>query len=57
MLNVGRLMYLCKQIIDFEAQEWPMLGILPTTARMIKNLLLGYRQATAFQNSPLLTIG
>jgi cobyrinic acid a,c-diamide synthase len=34
-----------------------MLGIIPTTARMRKNLILGYRQATALQNSPLLTIG
>jgi cobyrinic acid a,c-diamide synthase len=57
MLNVGRLMYLCQQIIDFQAQEWPMLGTIPTTARMRKNLILGYRQATALQNSPLLTIG
>ncbi|XHU96509.1 MAG: cobyrinate a,c-diamide synthase [cyanobacterium endosymbiont of Rhopalodia gibba] len=53
----GGLMYLCQQIIDFQDQKWPMVGILPTTAIMKKNLILGYRQATALQNSPLLTIG
>ncbi|MGP0128434.1 MAG: cobyrinate a,c-diamide synthase [cyanobacterium endosymbiont of Rhopalodia musculus] len=53
----GGLMYLCQQIIDFQAQKWPMVGILPTTAIMRKNLNLGYRQATALQDGPLLTIG
>ena len=53
----GGLMYLCQQIIDFQTQKWPMVGILPTTAMMKKDLSLGYRQATALQNGPLLTIG
>lgn len=53
----GGLMYLCQQIIDFQAQKWPMVGILPTKAIMTKSLILGYRQATALQNSSLLAIG
>ena len=53
----GGLMYFCQQIIDFQGQKWPMVGILPTTAIMKKDLILGYRQATALQHSPLMTIG
>ncbi|HAC62398.1 MAG TPA: cobyrinic acid a,c-diamide synthase [Cyanothece sp. UBA12306] len=50
----GGLMYLCEQLIDFKSQKWPMVGILPTTAIMSSRLTLGYRQATALKNSPLL---
>lgn len=53
----GGLMYFCQQIIDFQGKKWPMVGILPTTAIMEGNLVLGYRQATALQNSSLVTIG
>ncbi|WP_267384860.1 cobyrinate a,c-diamide synthase [Cyanobacterium sp. uoEpiScrs1] len=53
----GGLMYLCQKIVDFQSQEWPMVGILPTTAIMGRNLALGYRQATALHDSPLLTTG
>lgn len=49
----GGLMYLCEKIIDFADQDYPMTGIVPTTAIMEKRLTLGYRQATALQNSPL----
>ena len=41
----GGLMYLCEKIVDFEGKYWPMVGILPTTATMVKKLTLGYRQA------------
>ncbi len=51
----GGLMYFCKQIIDFQGKKWQMGGILSTTAIMGQNLTLGYRQATALQNSPLLS--
>ena len=34
----GGLMYLCEQIVDFAEQSHPMVGILPTTARMGKKL-------------------
>ena len=30
----GGLMYLCEQIIDFDGNSWPMVGILPTHAQM-----------------------
>ncbi|ACK64528.1 cobyrinic acid a,c-diamide synthase [Rippkaea orientalis PCC 8801] len=53
----GGLMYLCDQLIDFQGQTWPMVGILPTTAMMGSQLTLGYRQATALENTPLLNKG
>jgi cobyrinic acid a,c-diamide synthase len=53
----GGLMYLCRQIVDFEERAWQMVGILPTVARMGQRLTLGYRQAIALQDSPLLPAG
>ena len=53
----GGLMYLCEQITDFEGQSWSMVGVLPTTTVMGKRLTVGYRQATALQDSPLLSAG
>jgi cobyrinic acid a,c-diamide synthase len=53
----GGLMYLGEQITDFEGQSWSMVGVLPTTTVMEKRLTLGYRQATALQDSPLLSTG
>ena len=53
----GGLMYLCEQIIDFENKSWSMAGILPTTAVMSGRLTLGYRQATALQDSLILPAG
>ncbi len=53
----GGLMYLCEQITDFEGQSWSMVGVLPTTTLMEKRLTVGYRQATALQDSPLLSAG
>jgi cobyrinic acid a,c-diamide synthase len=53
----GGLMYLCKKIVDFDEQDYPMTGILPTAAVMEKRLTLGYRQATALQDSPLVKEG
>lgn len=50
----GGLMYLCEQIVDFEGKSWAMVGVLPTTTMMGKRLTVGYRQATALQDSPLL---
>jgi cobyrinic acid a,c-diamide synthase len=49
----GGLMYLCDRIIDFEQNAYKMTGIFPTAAVMSKRLTLGYRQATALQNSCL----
>lgn len=53
----GGLMYLSQQIVDFSGKNWDMVGVLPTTAVMGKTLTLGYRQATALQDNPLLTRG
>ncbi|MBE9168020.1 cobyrinate a,c-diamide synthase [Pleurocapsales cyanobacterium LEGE 06147] len=53
----GGLMYLCQQLVDFEGQVWPMVGVLPTTVIMSKNLTLGYRRVTALQDSPPIEIG
>lgn len=53
----GGLMYLSEALIDFDDATWPMVGVLPTTAQMGKRLTLGYRQATAQQNGPLLPAG
>jgi cobyrinic acid a,c-diamide synthase len=53
----GGLMYLGEQITDFEGQSWSMVGVLPTTTVMEKRLTVGYRQATALQDSPLLSTG
>jgi len=53
----GGLMYLCQSIVDFESKSWQMVGVLPTSAIMGSSLTLGYRQAVALQNSPLLTTG
>ncbi len=50
----GGLMYLCEQIIDFEDNSWPMVGILPTSAVMGGRLTLGYRRAVALQNNLLI---
>ena len=53
----GGLMYLCEKIVDFSAQAHSMVGVFPTAAQMGKKLTLGYRQATALQDSPLMQVG
>jgi len=53
----GGLMYLCDRIVDFHEQSFPMVNILPTAAQMGKRLTLGYRQAIALQDSPLVKEG
>jgi cobyrinic acid a,c-diamide synthase len=53
----GGLMYLCQQIVDFDSHSWAMVGVLPVDAIMDKRLTLGYRHATALQDSPVLSAG
>jgi cobyrinic acid a,c-diamide synthase len=53
----GGLMYLCEHLIDFAGQSWPMVGILPTTVTMTPKLTLGYRQAQALVDTPLVHPG
>ncbi|MFN3361342.1 MAG: cobyrinate a,c-diamide synthase [Pseudanabaenaceae cyanobacterium] len=42
----GGLMYLCRGIVDSNDRFYPLLNILPTTAKMTPKLTLGYRLAT-----------
>ncbi len=53
----GGLMYLCEKITDFEHRSHHMVGVLPTIATMGKRLTLGYRRATALQDSPIIKQG
>jgi cobyrinic acid a,c-diamide synthase len=53
----GGLMYLCREIIDFQGQSFPMVGSLPTTAVMGNRLTLGYRRAIAQQDTTFVTNG
>lgn len=53
----GGLMYLCAEIVDLAGETWPMVGLLPTAATMSAQLILGYRQAIAQQNSILVRAG
>lgn len=53
----GGLMYLSEHLSDFNGASFPMVGILPTTVVMAPRLTLGYRQAIALQDSPLLCAG
>ncbi|NEO38193.1 MAG: cobyrinate a,c-diamide synthase [Moorea sp. SIOASIH] len=53
----GGLMYLGERITDFDGKSWSMVGVLPTVTVMGKSLTLGYRQATALVDGPLLPAG
>lgn len=53
----GGLMYLCEQLVDFEEQTYPMVGVIPTTAVMGKRLTLGYRRAIALCDSLFFNAG
>ena len=53
----GGLMYLCESIVDFEAVEHSMVGLLPTTVQMGKRLSLGYREAIAQHDTPVVEAG
>ena len=48
-------MYLCQQLIDFEGQTRPLVGVIPSTVTMQGKLTLGYRQAIALQDSYLIS--
>jgi len=53
----GGLMYLCEEIIDFDSKSWSMVGVLPTSAKMVGSLILGYRRAVALQDNLLVDAG
>lgn len=50
----GGLMYLCEFLVDFASKSWPMVGVLPASTIASPRLTLGYRQAVALRDSPLL---
>jgi cobyrinic acid a,c-diamide synthase len=47
----GGLMYLTEEIVDLENEAHPMVGVLPGRSVMAGQLTLGYRTATATQES------
>lgn len=49
----GGLMYLCRELVDFEGRSWPMVGTIPAITRMTGKLTLGYRRVMVQQASPL----
>ncbi len=53
----GGLMYLSQAITDFDGNNFPMVGSLPTTAIMGNRLTLGYRSAIAQSSTPIVQAG
>ncbi|MGF1601022.1 MAG: cobyrinate a,c-diamide synthase [Thermosynechococcaceae cyanobacterium] len=53
----GGLMYLCQSLQNLQGHTYPMVGVLPTAVTMGARLTLGYRQATALQDTALVTKG
>ncbi len=54
----GGLMYLARQIIDFNGQAFDMVGIIPAVCQMQSKLeTVGYVEATALQDNVLCTSG
>ncbi len=50
----GGMMYLTQAIVDFEGQEFPMVGLLPGKCKMTKRLAaLGYYQGQVLQDNLL----
>ena len=53
----GGLMYLSQSLVDFDAEAWPMVGVIAQTVKMGGGLALGYRKGCAIADTPLLTKG
>ncbi|HUX87828.1 MAG TPA: cobyrinate a,c-diamide synthase [Chloroflexota bacterium] len=54
----GGLMYLSRGIADFEEQRFPLVGLVPAWSAIAgRRLTLGYREATARVDTPLLRRG
>jgi cobyrinic acid a,c-diamide synthase len=53
----GGLMYLSDRIVGFDGEAWSMVGVIPQTVKMGGRLALGYRQAMAIADGPLLRQG
>ncbi len=54
----GGLMYLCRELKDFEGQTYPMVGLVPYTTRMQqKRVFIGYTEVTGRGKHPFLPEG
>lgn len=53
----GGLIYLCQRLVDLTGETYSMVGVIPNTVTMKAKLTLGYRQAIALQDSPLIPVG
>lgn len=53
----GGLMVLTEYLLDLEGVSHEMIGLLPGHARMVERLVMGYREVTALQDSPVLAKG
>ena len=53
----GGLMYLCQKLVDLQGKTYSMVGIIPNTVTMEAKLTLGYRQAIALRDSPIIPAG
>ncbi|MDO4246414.1 MAG: cobyrinate a,c-diamide synthase [Deinococcus sp.] len=53
----GGLMYLGESLTDLDGRVHEMCGVIPYHTRMQSRLSLGYREATALQESPLVRAG
>ena len=53
----GGLMYLSQALTDFDGHSWPMVGAIHQAVEMDNKLTLGYRQAEAIEDGPLLEKG
>ncbi|MEB3164556.1 MAG: cobyrinate a,c-diamide synthase [Prochlorothrix sp.] len=53
----GGLIYLCRQLVDFEGRSHRMVGVIPGEVTMERRLTLGYRRAIALGQSSILGEG
>lgn len=54
----GGLMYLSRQIVDFNGQEYDMVGVIPAVCQMQSKLeTVGYVETTAIQDNVLCRVG
>ncbi|HIK38131.1 MAG: cobyrinate a,c-diamide synthase [Geminocystis sp.] len=49
----GGMMYLAREIEDFEGKKWPMVAIFPHRVKMTKKLTLGYRKVITLKDTPM----
>ena len=54
----GGLMYLCRQLVDFDGQAYDMAGVVPAVCHMQSRLeTVGYVEARALSDNPLVGSG